>query len=189
MQTANSFKLIQKQNTTQTVQVVPNTTKVHTPKKNIYMKKKTSMTLPVKAYSNDVSNPKLTWKSSKPKVATISQKGKVKAKKTGTTKITATAENGKKITFTVKVVKKKVAVKKLSINKPPKKLKVGKSKYLTVKTSPKKATNTVVKWKSSNKKVLTVDKAGKITAKKKGKVKLTAKIGKKKVTKTITVTK
>lgn len=66
---ANTFPLTLKENKTQTIQVVPNTTKIHTPKKNIYLKKKTSVTLPVKAYSSDVANPKLTWASNKPSIA------------------------------------------------------------------------------------------------------------------------
>jgi uncharacterized protein YjdB len=44
-----------------------------------------------------------------------------------------------------------------------------------------------VKFKSSKKSVVTVDKAGKITALKKGKAKITVTIGKKKYTQTITV--
>lgn len=176
-------------NTTQTMKFVTPTTKIHTAKKTIYMKKKTSMTVPIEAYSENNTESKLTWKSSKPKVASVNKKGKIKAKKVGKTKITVTAENGKKLTIKVNVVKKKTPVKKLKIKGVKSKIKVGKSKYLTVTTTPKKATNTVVKWKSSNTKVLYVDKAGRINARKKGKVKLTAKIGKKKVTKVIKVVK
>ena len=50
-----------------------------------------------------------------------------------------------------------------------------------------KGTNEKVKWSSSSKKIATVDKNGKVTAKKKGKATITAKIGKKKYTCKLTV--
>lgn len=64
----------------------------------------------------------------------------------------------------------------------------GKSKKVTVKKKPAGAK---IKWFSKNKKIATVSKAGKITAKKKGNTtivcKVTYKKNKKKVTKTLTV--
>ena len=50
---------------------------------------------------------KLTWKTSNRKVATVTSKGVVKAKKAGTAKITVTAANGKKATIKIIVKKKK----------------------------------------------------------------------------------
>lgn len=47
---------------------------------------------------------KVTWKSSNKKIATVSKKGKVTAKKTGTAKITATVKSQK---FTCKVTVRK----------------------------------------------------------------------------------
>ena len=47
-----------------------------------------------------------SWKSSKKSVATVSSKGKIKAKKAGTTKITVVMKSGKKATCKVKVTKK-----------------------------------------------------------------------------------
>ena len=60
-------------------------------------------------------------------------------------------------------------------------LKAGQSKTLRVKTASK------VKWSSSNKAILTVNKKGKIVARRAGKAKITAKYGKKKAVFVVTV--
>lgn len=63
---------------------------------------------------------------------------------------------------------------KISILAGNKKIKKGKTKTLTAKTSYISGT---VKWKTSNKKIATVSSKGKVSAKKKGKVTITAYIG------------
>ena len=63
---------------------------------------------------------------------------------------------------------------KISISAGNKKIKKGKSKTLTAKASNIKGT---IKWKTSNKKIATVSSKGKVSAKKKGKVTITAYIG------------
>ena len=60
-------------------------------------------------------------------------------------------------------------------------LKAGQSKTLRVKTASK------VKWSSSNKAIVTVNKKGKILARRAGKAKITAKYGKKKAVFVVTV--
>ena len=60
-------------------------------------------------------------------------------------------------------------------------LKAGQSKTLRVKTASK------VKWSSSNKTIVTVNKKGKIVARRAGKAKITAKYGKKKAVFVVTV--
>lgn len=60
-------------------------------------------------------------------------------------------------------------------------LKAGQSKTLRVKTAGK------VKWSSSNKAIVTVNKKGKIVARHAGKAKITAKYGKKKAVCVVTV--
>lgn len=60
-------------------------------------------------------------------------------------------------------------------------LKAGQSKTLRVKTTSK------VKWSSSNKAIVTVNKKGKIVARRAGKAKITAKYGKKKAVFVVTV--
>lgn len=110
---------------------------------------------------------KVKWSSTNKKVATVSSKGKVKAKKMGTAKIRA--KIGKKTyTCTVKVNPKINAAKKT----------LGKGKSCTLKLTG--ATGTV-KWYTSNKKVATVSSKGKVKAKKAGTATITAKIKNKKV--------
>ena len=60
-------------------------------------------------------------------------------------------------------------------------LKAGQSETLRVKTASK------VKWSSSNKAIVTVNKKGKIVARRAGKAKITAKYGKKKAVFVVTV--
>lgn len=74
------------------------------------------------------------------------------------------------------------AKKKPKLNKKKVTLYVGKTTKLKVKNTKKKA-----KWSSSKKSVATVTKAGKVTAKKKGKATITAKVAKKKLKCTVTV--
>ena len=64
-------------------------------------------------------------------------------------------------------------VKSLKISAKSKTLKVRKSYKLKATIKPKNATNKKVTYQSSNKKVATVSKSGKITAKKKGKATIT----------------
>ena len=70
--------------------------------------------------------------------------------------------------------KKTVKVKKIKII-GKKKMKVKGKQKLKVKVLPLKATNKKVTWKSSNKKIATVNKKGLVVAKKKGTVVITAK--------------
>lgn len=110
---------------------------------------------------------KVKWSSTNKKVATVSSKGKVKAKKMGTAKIRA--KIGKKTyTCTVKVNPK--------INAAKKTLVVGKGCTLKLTGATGK-----IKWYTSTKKVATVSSKGKVKAKKAGTATITAKIKNKKV--------
>lgn len=68
------------------------------------MKKGKTQKVKVKLPSGSASY-RITYKSSKKSVATISKKGVIKAKKKGTAKITVTTFNNKKCTFKIKVKK------------------------------------------------------------------------------------
>ena len=72
----------------------------------------------------------------------------------------------------------------VKINKTKKTIEVGNKYTLKITGTSKK-----VKWKSSNKKVATVNSKGKVTAKKAGKTTITAKVGNKKLKCKITVKK
>ncbi len=129
------------------------------------------------------STDKLTWSSSKSSVASVS-KGKIKAKKTGTATITVKAGR-KKATCKVYVVKKAVKAKSVKLNKKKANLNKGSWILLTSTLKPSKSTDTV-KWKSSDSKIAFVSN-GFVTAKKKGKVTITATANGKKAKCTITV--
>lgn len=109
--------------------------------------------------------------------------GILTAKKAGTTTVTATITSGDKTktltkTFTVKKAYIKFTSKRAS-------LKVKKTAKFKVKGYGVKLSN--VKWSSNKPAVLAVNNSGKVTAKKKGKAVITAKIGKYKVTYKVTV--
>lgn len=74
------------------------------------------------------------------------------------------------------------AASKIKLSKTKATITKGKTLQLKVKGTKKK-----VKWSSSSKKIATVSKKGKVTAKKSGKVTITAKVGKKKLKCKITV--
>lgn len=76
--------------------------KIKLNKKKITLKKGKKYQLKVTKSPAKASG-KLTWKSSKKKVATVTTKGKVKAKKKGKTTITVKSSNGKKATCKVTV--------------------------------------------------------------------------------------
>ncbi|NLW78384.1 MAG: hypothetical protein GXY32_03095 [Ruminococcaceae bacterium] len=121
----------------------------------------------------------LVWSSSKTSVAKV-QNGKITAgKKAGSAKITATAENGKSATVTVKVVKKAVKATKVAISGVSQVLGAGQTATLKAKISPSSATGAAVKWKSSNPSVARIDAVGNLTAINAGSTKITLSAGKK----------
>lgn len=113
------------------------------------------------------------WSINSTKYATITAKGNqvtVKAKKkVGKVKVTAQIGNIKE-TVTIQIVN---PVKSIKLNANSKTLKVRKTFKLKATILPRNATNKKVTYKSSNKKVATVNSSGKVTAKKKGKATIT----------------
>lgn len=156
---------------------LPTVTKVTLNKTSLTLNpgKSEKFTLKATVSPKNATNRKVTWKlSNKKKIVTI-KNGKIVAKKKGTVTITAAAD-GKKATckVTVKAApdkKAKVTIKKKSVT-----LKVKKSYQIKAKISQKYGCNgfkyTVDK---KGKKVVKVDKNGKVTAKKKGKAAITVK--------------
>lgn len=109
---------------------------------------------------------KLSYKTSNKKIATVNSKGVITGKKAGTVKITITAKKSK-----YKTVKKTITVKvycqNQKITASNVKLTAGQRKNLGAKA------RTRLSYKSSNPKVVTVDKKGNLTAKKTGTAKIT----------------
>lgn len=106
-----------------------------------------------------------SWSSSKKSVATVSSKGVVTGKKTGKTTITAKS-GGQKVTCTVTVKKPTIKLSKSTAS-----IYVGESLQLNAVVQGK---SQKVTWKTSNKKVATVSKNGKVYGRKEGKVTITA---------------
>lgn len=131
-------------------------------------------TLQLKVQNN---KKKIKWATSNKKVATVSKKGKVKAKKKG------------KATITAKIGKKSYKCK-VTVNNPPiinlskATIDFGKTIQLSIKNTSAK-----VKWSSSNSAIAKVDSKGKVTAVEKGTATITATVEKKKFKCVITVTK
>lgn len=108
---------------------------------------------------------KVTFKSSNKKVATVNSKGVIIGKKAGKAVITVKVGKYTK-KLTVKVKKPSFKLVKSSV-----KLKKGKKTTIRVKAAPVSK----VTYKTSNKKVATVNSKGVVTAKKKGTAKITVK--------------
>lgn len=119
------------------------------------------------------STDSVTWSAPKNAVVSIKKGKLVAGKKTGKAKLTATASSGKKATVTVYVVNKARKSSSVKLSKKKYSMKVGASIQLKAVLKPAKTTD-LVKWKSSGKKVVSVDAFGTITAKKKGKATITA---------------
>ena len=119
------------------------------------------------------------WKSSDTKVATVTKKGKIKAKKVGTAVITVTTKRGASASVEVKVQKKKVKTQKLTLtNVKKRKLTLKKGKTFKIKTELTPLTSQEkITFKSSDKEVAKVSKNGKIKALKAGKTVITVKSG------------
>ncbi|KIR03006.1 hypothetical protein P261_01821 [Lachnospiraceae bacterium TWA4] len=129
------------------------------------------------------SGEKLTYKSSKSTVVSVTSKGKLTAKAAGTA--TITVKSGKK-SVKIKVTVPKVATKSIKVSTNSVNLKKNKTYTLKVTLNPTSSTDKVT-FTSANKKIATVTSSGKITAKKKGKTTITVKSGKKSVKVKVTV--
>lgn len=119
------------------------------------------------------SQQKVTYSSSNKKVAIVSSKGVITAKKAGTAKITVKS-GSKKVTVTVTVPKTKTTAitvgEKASVKK-------GKTYSLKAKVVPSNSDEKIT-YSTSNKKIATVSKSGKIKGVKKGTATITIKSGK-----------
>lgn len=132
-------------------------------------------TLKVKNGTKAVAASKCTFTSSNKAVATVSAAGVVTGVKAGTVTITAKLKSNAKIKGTYKIT-----VKTNTITSPVYTLNFakGSSNTLVIYVSKKRAGSGTVSFASSNTKVATVDKNGKVTAKGKGSAYITVKVKK-----------
>lgn len=140
-------------------------TKVTISKKSLKMSKGSSKTLTTKVFPSNAPYADF-WYSSNNKVATVNNKGKIKAENLGKATITFQADHeGGEAKVDCKV----------TVNKATAKIKKGKSKSLKKLVKYIKGYKKA-KWSSNKKNIVSVSKKGKIKAKKKGKATVTAKI-------------
>lgn len=113
------------------------------------------------------STDKLKYITSNKKIAKVNSSGVITGKKNGEVKITAITESGKKDYVIVKV-KKRIPIKKIKLDSKYYMI-LGEKYKIPVSIYPSNTTDKV-KWSSSNEEIATVDKNGKVTAKKEGTV-------------------
>ena len=127
-----------------------------------------------------------SFKSSNTKIATVTSAGKITAKKKGTATVTVTMKSGQVLKATVKVQTGNVKTTKVTANVTKVSLDMKKTFQLKAVVTPLTSKEKVT-FKSSNSKIVTVSKTGKLTAKKPGKATITVKSGKKKCYVKVTV--
>ncbi|NBH13386.1 hypothetical protein D3Z36_04145 [Lachnospiraceae bacterium] len=143
---------------------------VKVPVKKLIMGAGETCALGASVLPQDATNRTLSYETSNNKV-TVSAKGKIKAKKVGTSRITVRAANGKYAKILVKVRK---APAKITLNASKKTLKKGKTFQIKIKL-PDNTASRKITYSSSKKAVASVSSTGKITAKKRGKAVITVK--------------
>ncbi|MCT4601267.1 MAG: Ig-like domain-containing protein, partial [Marinifilaceae bacterium] len=107
---------------------------------------------------SDADNKEVKWTSSNPEIASIDEKGLVKAIKVGKTTITLTSVDGeKKNTCTVKVVDGVTHATGIVISEKDFNLSIGDSKDIYARVDPYETTNKSVKWSSDKPEVASVE--------------------------------
>ena len=115
-------------------------------------------TLTATVYPSSLTDKSVTWESSNTKIATVTSAGKVKGVKVGTATITCTS-NSTGLKATCKVTVENGLV---TLNKTEAYVQKGKTMTLKATVSPETLTDKSVTWESSDKKIATVTKAGKV---------------------------
>lgn len=121
---------------------------------------------------SNTTNKELTWSSSDPTVARVSNEGIITGVKAGTATITATTvKGGYSADWTITVVQ---PVTKVVFSYNTDVFYTGEKYAATVEVGPADATDKSLTWSSSDKKVAEVDNQGSITVKTAGTTKITA---------------
>ena len=130
----------------------------------------------------------VTWSSSDPEVATVSENGLVTAVAAGSTWITARIGREEAV-CSVKVTDDQVAVTSILLNKTSLSLNEGETFQLTATVYPDNATDKTVTWSSSNTAVAAVGNNGLVVAISEGTATITATAGNKSRTCQVSVSK
>ncbi|RXI76011.1 Ig-like domain-containing protein, partial [Clostridium tetani] len=154
--------------------------KVFLDKSLIELKEKDTIKFNVIITPDNATNKNIIWTSSDEKVATVDNKGNVRALKSGEVVIKVATEDGQKFAECKVVVKdkkeekpevpNKVKVEKVFLDKSLIELKEEDTIKLNVTITPDNAINKNVIWTSSDKNIATVDNEGNIKALKAGEV-------------------
>lgn len=174
------------------VTVAKAVTRLRTPLAKIYLVKGTRNWKPFVAADNITRGKvgiaaRLAFESSRPNVARVSSSGRITARRVGTSTVTVRSLNGKKLSIRVTVTARRRALRSFGLSGLRASLKAGNAALLKLKPIPAKATNLKTAFKSSNPRIATVDAAGKVTAVKKGSVKITVRLAGKRIVKKLTV--
>lgn len=119
--------------------------------------------LTVSILPKDATNQSIIWKSSDESIATISDKGILKAIKEGNATITASTSNDIKTTCQVAVSAKAIEVETIQLSFTEFGLYEGNTKAITAKILPENATDKTIKWTSSDPSIASIDDTGIIT--------------------------
>lgn len=123
---------------------------------------------------SNAANKTVTWSSSNPAVATVSNYGYVRAVKSGSATITVKSNNGKTATCKIIVNNPVIDVIGISLNRTSAAMDIGDSLTLVATITPSNATNKTCRWSSSNPAVATVSSYGEVKAVRAGSVTITA---------------
>lgn len=129
--------------------------------------KKIKLITEVAAKPDKKANKKVTLKSANKKIAAV-KKGYIVAKKVGKTKVTVTSSVNPKKKKSIKVVVKKGAVKKITLNKNKAALFEGDTLKLKASVKATKSASKILHWYSSNQAVASVSKNGEVFVKTSG---------------------
>lgn len=135
-----------------------------------------TLTLKANVSPSNATYDGITWTSTNPKVASVTNSGLVSAMSEGNTTITVMA-GGKTANCSITVVKGFVAVSFISLENTSLEMVEGVSETLSVVVLPDDATDKTVTWTSSNKDVAVVDNNGVVIAINPGETTITAKAG------------
>lgn len=134
-----------------------------------------SFTITATIYPSGATNKTLSWSSSNNGVATVDSNGRVTARATGSTTITARATDGSDCSCSCQVTVKPTLVSSLTLYPTNLSLKIGDTYQLNAYVSPGDANNQTLAWSSANDGIAKVDSNGKVTAISAGTATITAK--------------
>lgn len=124
----------------------------------------------------DLKAPAYTWESSNTDIATIDNRGKLKALKEGKTTIKVIAAS-LNLASSLNITVLPIQATSINLDKQTHEIVAGQSFTLTYKIEPENTTNKSVTWKSSNESIATVSNLGVVTTLSDGNVTITASLG------------